>query len=96
MVPYVVLHPLRGAMRIWSSANEGRGMDKGCYLACLMASIGLGMVLSGLALYLVGLLSALGPPGSGEGLRIAGAAVATSGAAILVAVFVLSWKNRVR
>jgi hypothetical protein len=71
-------------------------MDKGCYLACVMASIGSGMVLSGLALYLVGLLSALGPPGSGGGLRIAGPAVAASGAAILVAVFVLSWKNRIR
>jgi len=80
----------------WRSTDEGRSLDRGCYIACLVTMIGAGMVLSGLTLFVFGEVARLGPPGMGEELRIAGPALATAGLAILVAVVVLSWKNRVR
>ena len=80
----------------WHSTDEGRSLDRGCYIACLLTMIGVGMVLSGLTLFLFGELDGLGPPGMGGELRIAGPALATAGLAILMAVVVLSWKNRLQ
>jgi len=71
-------------------------VDRGCCIACLVTVIGVGLLLSGLTLYVVGEVAALGPPGSSGELRIAGPAVAATGLAILVAVVVLSWKNRLQ